>query len=151
MIFLECNNCVKKKCMHKNDSIDIEESTLPSITRIFLIVTRECNLRCRYCYVEKIPLILKYYPNLRFRATADNVNVKEYFNNHKFAVENGFNHIFTTDNVFSHWTNEQKLELKNQIDLLGDYYFYLLKQGKIINISHFLGMFKKLKQLKLME
>lgn len=264
---MECNDCVKEKCMHKNDSINIEESALPSITRVFLIVTRECNLRCRYCYVEKepanisfktaidavefiaknarntgeipsinffggepllrwneiivpvtiyirekyemnfkvsittngllldinklefmkkynikllfsmdgnkntqdlnrptkcggssfdilvkqLPLMLKYYPNLRFRATADNVNVKEYFNNHKFAVENGFNNIFTTVNVFSHWTNEQKSDLKNQIDLLGDYYFYLLKQGKNINISPFAGMFKKLKQLKLME
>ena len=30
-------------------------SALPEITSVMLVVTHECNLRCRYCFVEKSP------------------------------------------------------------------------------------------------
>lgn len=99
--------------------------------------------------INKIPLMLKYYPNLRFRSTLDNVNVKEFFNNHKFAVENGFKRIFTSINVFSYWTDDQMAQLKNEIDKLGDYFVYLLKNDMWISFQPFLDMFTRLKELEI--
>jgi radical SAM protein with 4Fe4S-binding SPASM domain len=97
--------------------------------------------------VKKIPLILKYYPNMTFRSTTDHDNVSEFFNNHKFAVENGFKSIFNIVNVFSSWTDNDKEELEKQIDLIGDYYVELIRQGKQIDFSPFQSMFAKSKQI----
>lgn len=97
---------------------------------------------------NKIPLILDYFPNLTFRSTTDHDNVKEYFNNHKYAIEKGFNNVFNIVNVFSEWSDEEKRELKHQINLLGEYYFNLLKKGKKIRFSPLDTMFKKLKYIE---
>lgn len=98
--------------------------------------------------IKKIPLILKYYPNVTFRSTTDHDNVTEFFNNHKFAVKHGFKSVFNIINVFSQWTEEEKEELKKQIDYLGDYYLELLRDGKDVDFSPFNNMFFKNKHIK---
>ena len=96
---------------------------------------------------DKIPLILEYYPNITFRSTTDHDNVEEFFNNHKFAVEQGFKNVFNIVNVFAEWSEEEKEELKHQIDLLGDYFFELYKEGQKVRFNPFCEMFPKLKRI----
>ena len=98
---------------------------------------------------DKIPMILEYYPNMTFRSTCDHDNASNFFHNHKFAIESGFNSVFSIVNVFSEWSEEEKEELKHQIDLMGDYFFELYKHGKMVNFNPFLEMFPKLKKIYL--
>lgn len=97
---------------------------------------------------DKIPLILKYFPNVTFRSTTDHDNVSEFFNNHKFAVENGFKSVFNIVNVFTNWSQDEKDELKKQIDMLGEYYARLKLEKKNICFSPFEDMFSKLNRIK---
>lgn len=91
----------------------------------------------------KIPMFLKYNPNMTCRMTLDHDNVAEYFNNHKWAVEHGYNNTFSIVNVFSDWSEEEKKELKKQVYLLADYYLELIMQGKHIVFKPFYDMFAK--------
>lgn len=97
---------------------------------------------------DKIPLILKYFPNVTFRSTTDHDNVSEFFNNHKFAVENGFKSVFNIVNVFTNWSKDEKSELKRQIDMLGEYYARIKLEKRNICFSPFDEMFSKLKRIK---
>ena len=97
---------------------------------------------------NKIPLILKYFPNVTFRSTTDHDNVTEFFNNHKFAVENGFKSVFNIVNVFTNWNEDEKKELKKQIYLLGEYYAKLKLSKSNICFSPFDEMFSKINRIK---
>lgn len=96
----------------------------------------------------KIPLFLKYNPNMTFRATIDHDNAAELLNNHKFAIENGYNNAFFIVNVSSKWSKEEKKELENQIHLTADYYLELLYEGKDVSFNPFSTMFSKIKTIK---
>lgn len=97
---------------------------------------------------DKIPLILKYFPNVTFRSTTDHDNVSEFFNNHKFAVENGFKSVFNIVNVFTNWNKSEKDELKKQINILGEYYAQIKLEKRNICFSPFDEMFSKLKRIE---
>ncbi len=97
---------------------------------------------------NRIPLILKYFPNVTFRSTTDHDNVTEFFNNHKFAVDNGFKSVFNIVNVFTNWNENEKNDLKKQIDLLGEYYAKLKLNKRDICFSPFDEMFSKLNRIK---
>jgi len=96
---------------------------------------------------EKIPLILEYYPNITFRSTTDHDNVSQFFDNHRFAVENGFKKVFNTVNVFVKWSETEKIELKKQIKKLGNYYLRLLLEGRSISFNPLKEMLIKLKYI----
>lgn len=97
---------------------------------------------------KRIPSILKYYPYMTFRSTTDHDNVHEFFNNHKFAVEQGFTNIFNIVNVFAKWSDEEKEELKHQIDMLGEYYAKLKLENRKVSFNPFEEMFQKLNRIK---
>lgn len=97
----------------------------------------------------KIPIFLKYNPNMTFRATVDHDNASEYFDNHKFAIENGYNNIFTIVNVFTEWTIEEKEELKKQIRKTADYYLELMLDNKDVSFSPFESMFSKINRIEI--
>ncbi|EYE87370.1 hypothetical protein Q428_13670 [Fervidicella metallireducens AeB] len=99
----------------------------------------------------KIPLFLKYNPNMTFRATVDHDNVEEYLNNHKFAVANGYTNMFSIVNVFSKWSEKEKRELERQIHMTVDYYLSLLHEGRNFSMSPFESMFKKINQINQAE
>jgi len=40
--------------------------------------------------MNNLPMLLKYYPNLTFRATVNTENVAKMFENYLFAEKNGF-------------------------------------------------------------
>lgn len=94
-----------------------------------------------------IPLLLSYYPKVTFRSTTDHDNAKEFFNNYKYAVEKGFRSIFNIVNVFAKWTEHEKQELKEAIDMLGDYYLEILRSGKKVSFNPFDDMLRKLNQI----
>lgn len=96
----------------------------------------------------RIPMFLKYNPNMTFRATVDHDNVGEYLNNHKFAVEHGYNNMFSIVNVFSKWSEEEKAELERQIHMTADYYLELLYEGKNVTFNPLHGMFSKITKIK---
>lgn len=116
--------------------------------------TQDINRPCRNgassfdILINKIPQILKYNPNITFRSTTDHDTVKYFFENHKFAIEHGFNNVFNIINVFAEWNEEEKEELKKQVDKMGDYYFNLIENGKKIHFGPFDEMFYKLKQIE---
>jgi uncharacterized protein len=95
----------------------------------------------------RIPMFLEYNPIMTFRATVDHDNVGEYFNTHKFAIDNGYTNVFTIVNVFTAWSQEEKAELKKQIRMTVDYYLELLGKGKEVSFSPFGTMFQKMKQI----
>jgi radical SAM protein with 4Fe4S-binding SPASM domain len=95
----------------------------------------------------KIPLIREYQPTGTFRSTLDH-DTKNIVDNFKFAVESGFNHIFAIVNVFAEWTPEERENLKDQIDKLGDYYVELLLEGKMVTFSPFNEFFNKIDRIK---
>lgn len=96
----------------------------------------------------KIPLFLRYNPNITFRSTVDHDNAYEYFNNHKFAAENGYTNMFSIVNVFSKWSLEEKKELERQIKLTVDYYLDLLYHEKKFSMNPFESMFRKIDLIK---
>jgi radical SAM protein with 4Fe4S-binding SPASM domain len=96
---------------------------------------------------DKIPMVLEYQPNGTFRSTIDH-DTKDIIGNFKFAVESGFKNIFAIVNVFCDWTQEEKDNLKEQIEKLGDYYIELLIQGRDIIISPLQDFFQKIQRAK---
>lgn len=85
-----------------------------------------------------IDLVLKYHPNMTFRATVDPPTHKELFNNYMFAVRKGYTNSFFIPNSFSDWSDEELEELDKELDKICDYYIEELKAGrKPMNFNHF--------------
>lgn len=113
-------------------------------------LNRPCKNGCSSFDIlaPKLPLFLKYNPSMTFRATVDHDNVTEYLNNHKFAIENGYNNAFFIVNVFSKWSEKEKEELRRQIKMTADYYLELITKGKEISFNPFHTMFNKIERIK---
>jgi uncharacterized protein len=91
----------------------------------------------------KIPMILEYAPNMTFRSTIDH-DTKHIVDNFKFAVDSGFKNIFAIVNVFADWSQEEKENLKKEVEALADYYIELVIQGKDVSFSPFQDFFHKI-------
>lgn len=100
-----------------------------------------CNGKSSFDILDKkIPMILEYYPNLRFRSTLDRSNINDLVNNHRYAVDKGFRRVYTAINVFADWDNEDKRRLKEQIRKLAYYYIELKRNGINTQIYPFQSM-----------
>lgn len=85
-----------------------------------------------------IDLVLKYHPNMTFRATVDPPTHKELFNNYMFAVRKGYTNSFFIPNSFSDWSEKELEELDKELDKICDYYIQELKADrKPMSFSHF--------------
>lgn len=85
-----------------------------------------------------IDLVLKYRPDMIFRATIDPPTHQELFNNYKFAIKKGYTNCFFIPNVFSEWSDKELNELDIELDKICDYYITELKAGrKPMSFSHF--------------
>ena len=85
-----------------------------------------------------IDLVLKYHPNMTFRATIDPPTHKELFNNYMFAVSKGYTNSFFIPNSFSDWSDKELGELDKELNKICNYYIAELKTGrKPMNFSHF--------------
>lgn len=85
-----------------------------------------------------IDLVLKYHPNMTFRATIDPPTHKELFNNYMFAVRKGYTNSFFIPNSFSDWSDKELEELDVELDKICDYYIEELKAGREpMSFSHF--------------
>ena len=71
--------------------------------------------------IPNIPYLLEKFPNTTFRSTIYAPTVEHTFENYLFASYLGFKNIFMMPNCRDKWTNEQKEELKNQINLIYDF------------------------------
>jgi uncharacterized protein len=96
---------------------------------------------------DKIPMILKYYPNMTFRATIHRPTARNTFHNMKFAVEQGYNNMFFIPNVFDEWAEEDKDILKQQLALFGDYFIENARNGKIIHLNNLDKIFPKIQEI----
>lgn len=96
---------------------------------------------------NKIPMILKYFPNMTFRATIHRPTAKNTFHNMKFAVEQGYNNMFFIPNVFDEWTEEEKGILKEQLSLFGDCFIENARQGRIIHLNNLDKIFPKILEI----
>ena len=77
-----------------------------------------------------IDLVLKYHPNMTFRATVDPPTHTELFNNYMFAVRKGYTNSFFIPNSFSDWSDKELEELDKELDKICDYYIAELKAGR---------------------
>lgn len=93
---------------------------------------------------NKIPLILKYNPDVTFRATIAEDTAKYTFDNIKFAVEQGFNNMFFIPNTFYEWDNNNKKILKEQMRLYSNYFIDNCRNNKIIHLNNLNEMFNKI-------
>ena len=96
---------------------------------------------------DKIPMILKYFPNMTFRATIHRPTAKNTFHNMKFAIEQGYNNMFFIPNVFDEWSEGDKNILKEQVELFGDYFIDNARQGKMIHLNNLDKIFPKILEI----
>jgi len=83
----------------------------------------------------KIPMFLKGYPNLTFRATFDRDDKDTLIPTHRFAIEQGYNNIFCIPNNLSDWSEQDLADLRSQIHDLYDYWMDLFRKGQTITFS----------------
>ena len=86
--------------------------------------------------IDKIPMILKYYPNMTFRATIHKPTAHLTFDNMKFAIQQGYNNMFFIPNVFDDWSEDDKDILRWQVSMFGDYFIKNARHGKIIHLNN---------------
>lgn len=86
--------------------------------------------------IDKIPMILKYYPNMTFRATIHKPTAHLTFDNMKFAIQQGYNNMFFIPNVFDDWSEDDKDILRWQVSMFGDYFIKNARYGKIIHLNN---------------
>lgn len=72
-----------------------------------------------------IPLLLKYWPQLTFRATINQENVDQMFHNFLFAEKIGFHEIFFSPNEREKWSEENLQMLELQVEKI--YYYHYLQ------------------------
>lgn len=99
------------------------------------------------CVNSKIEMVLKYYPQMTFRATISNLTVHNTFHNMKYAIEKGYKYLFTVPNVFANWTEEKQQILKEEMRKFSDYYIELFRQGKVIHYSPYDRLYPQLLQI----
>lgn len=87
--------------------------------------------------INKIPMFLKYNPNLTFRATIDNDNVSDMAENYQFAIDMGYNNVFMVPNVFRDWNEKQREEMKKQLFKIANIYITNKRNGKDIEFNQF--------------
>lgn len=70
-----------------------------------------------------IPLILEKFPDITFRATLDQHNCNNLFNNTiMFAIEQGFNNVFLCPNAREQWTIKNQNILHQEINKFWTYF-----------------------------
>lgn len=65
--------------------------------------------------INNLPILLKYYPNICFRATVEPRNVEKVFDNYLFARKLGFNRIFFAPNQDGGWTDQTAVIYEREI------------------------------------
>lgn len=78
---------------------------------------------------EKIPLVLRYYPNVMFRATTTQETARHLFHNILFAEHEGFRSFFTIPNCFESWDDMRML--RAEMRRYSDYYIESLRSGRM--------------------
>lgn len=96
---------------------------------------------------SKIEMVLKYYPEMTFRATISNLTVQNTFHNMKYAVDKGYKNLFTVPNVFANWSDLQKQTLREEMRKFSNYYIELFRQGKVIHYSPYDRLYPQLIQI----
>lgn len=85
-----------------------------------------------------IELVLRYHPNMTFRATIDTPTHTELFNNYEFAISRGYTNSFFIPNIFTTWKDSELDELDAELDKICDYYIKELKAGRTpMSFNHF--------------
>lgn len=89
--------------------------------------------------IDSIP---KYFPNTTFRSTIMPETSHFTFHNVVFAIEKGYPQVFSTPNVFTEWSKENKEILRLELRKIVDYYIDNLRKGRII---HYINLDEKIK------
>ena len=81
----------------------------------------------------RIPLFLKHYPHLTFRATFDHEDKDTLIPTHRFAIEQGYDNIFCIPNNLSQWSPQDLEDMRGQVHDLVDYWISVFREGKTIS------------------
>lgn len=68
--------------------------------------------------VEKIPLILKYFPDVTFRSTIEPRNANKMVESYLFARRMGFRNYYNTPNAFPEWSQEEITDLLQNVAMI---------------------------------
>lgn len=79
---------------------------------------------------DKIPLILKYHPNMTFRSTLIPETCEQIFENIKFAESCGYNNFFLIPNVFQTWGTESRRIAEAEVRKYSDYFIESFRSGR---------------------
>lgn len=96
---------------------------------------------------EKIPMILKYFPNSTFRATLDHDNAVDMVHNFEFAIGQGYTNVFYIPNCFTEWDEEEITALKDGLALIADIEVERLRKGENILLNPLAETFPKIARI----
>lgn len=80
--------------------------------------------------LKNIPYILTAFPDVTYRATIYAPTVEHTFENYIFASSLGFKNIYFLPDSRHPWTEEQKQELKRQIDKIYNFIYICFQNGQ---------------------
>jgi radical SAM protein with 4Fe4S-binding SPASM domain len=100
---------------------------------------------------DRIPIILKYFPNMTFRATIDHDNAQNMLHNFEFALSQGYNNVFMIPNVFVDWFEEEVQALQDGVGLIADIELMRLRKGQRIALNPLAETFSKIKRINQAE
>lgn len=79
--------------------------------------------------VNKLPLILRYWPTVTFRSTVTAKTAKSLYDNMLFAEKQGFANYFVMPNCFEPWSKDAIQTLREQMALYRDHYISKIQSG----------------------
>lgn len=98
--------------------------------------TQEFNRPCRDSSkssfdltANNIPYILETHPNITYRATIFAPTVKYTFDNYIYAMNQGFKNIFFMPDARNPWSEQQKQELRNELNEIYSYMSFCFTKG----------------------
>ena len=84
---------------------------------------------------SSIPMMIKLFPDVTFRATITPQSAPFLFDNFTYALKMGFSNCFFTPNVRENWTSEDKMILFEQLAMIYKFYENLFKDNKELPID----------------
>lgn len=101
--------------------------------------------------IDKIPMFLKYNPNLTFRATVDHDNVYDMADNYQFAIDMGYTNVFMIPNAFSDWDTNEREELRVQLTEIADKYIQTVNNGRPVKFNQFTEANNRINQINKLQ
>ena len=89
--------------------------------------------------------LLTAFPNITMRMTVYHKTVHLLYENHRFAIENGFKATFAAIDTYGEWTEEEYQTYENELYRVADLFISLVKEGKWVEFNPLIRDARKLR------